>query len=136
MTAHPDIFDAALGLPLDERGELISKLIVSLEDEPFDDPDVVEAERNAEIDRRIVDIDSGKTVGIPLGEVSRVEAGEEIVISRDCHPVAKVVRLDSSVRRSRRGSLRGKITFADDWDSMETNEAIARDLGMACWRYC
>ena len=32
--------------------------------------------------------------------VSRVEAGEEIVISRDGHPVAKVVRLDSSVRRS------------------------------------
>jgi prevent-host-death family protein len=63
--------------------------------------------------------------------VSRVEAGEEIVISRDGHPVAKVVRLDSSVRRSRRGSLRGNIIFADDWDSAETNESIARDFGMA-----
>jgi prevent-host-death family protein len=63
--------------------------------------------------------------------VSRVEAGEEIVISRDGRPVAKVVRLDSSVRRSRRGSLRGKIAFADDWDSVETNEAIARDFGIA-----
>ncbi len=62
--------------------------------------------------------------------VSRVEAGEEIVISRDGHPVAKVVRLDSSVR-SRRGSLRGKITFAEDWDSAATNEAITRDFGMA-----
>lgn len=63
--------------------------------------------------------------------VSRVEAGEEIVISRDGHPVAKVVRLDSSVRRAKRGSLHGKITFADDWDSAETNESIARDFGMA-----
>ena len=71
VTAHPDIFDAALGLPLDERGELISKLILSLEGEPFDDPDVVEADWNAEIDRRIADLDSGKTVGIPVDEVRR-----------------------------------------------------------------
>ncbi len=63
--------------------------------------------------------------------VSRVEAGEEIVLSRDGRPVAKVVRLDSSVRRVKRGSLRGKITFADDWDSAETNESIARDFGLA-----
>lgn len=63
--------------------------------------------------------------------VSRVEAGEEIIISRDGHPVAKVVRLDSSVRRTKRGSLRGKITFADGWDSVDTNESIAHDFGMA-----
>jgi putative addiction module component (TIGR02574 family) len=71
MTVHPDVFDAALALPLDERGELISKLILSLEDEPFDDPEVVEAEWNAEFERRIADIDSGRTVGIPLDEVRR-----------------------------------------------------------------
>ncbi len=63
--------------------------------------------------------------------VARVEAGEEIVISRDGHPVAKVVRLGASVRRSKRGSLRGKVAFADDWDSAETNAAIARDFGTA-----
>lgn len=63
--------------------------------------------------------------------VSRVESGEEIIISRDGHPVAKVVRLDSSVRRTKRGSLRGKITLTDDWDSAETNESIAHDFGMA-----
>lgn len=61
--------------------------------------------------------------------IARVEAGEEIVISRDGHPVAKVVRLDTAVRRTARGSLRGKITFAGDWDSAETNAAIARDFG-------
>jgi len=63
--------------------------------------------------------------------VARVEAGEEIVISRDGHPVAKVVRLDSSVRRAKRGSLRGKITLTEDWDSVETNESIAHDFGTA-----
>lgn len=63
--------------------------------------------------------------------VSRVEAGEEIIISRDGHPVAKVIRLDSSVRRSKRGSLREDIIFADDWDAAETNEAIARGFGLA-----
>jgi prevent-host-death family protein len=62
--------------------------------------------------------------------IARVEAGEEIVISRDGHPVAKVVRLDPGVRRTARGSLRGKITFADDWDSPETNDALAREFGM------
>ena len=63
--------------------------------------------------------------------VSRVESGEEIVISRDGHPVVKVVRLESSVRRTKRGSLRGKVMLADDWDSTETNESVARDFGMA-----
>lgn len=62
--------------------------------------------------------------------ISRVEAGEEIVISRGGHPVAKVVRLDSAVRRTARGSLRGNVTFADDWDSPETNDALARDFGL------
>jgi prevent-host-death family protein len=62
--------------------------------------------------------------------IARVEAGEEIVISRDGQPVAKVVRLDSAVRRTGRGSLREKITFADDWDSAETNKGLARDFGL------
>jgi hypothetical protein len=44
--------------------------------------------------------------------------------------VAKVVRLDSTVRRSKRGSLRGSIAFADDWDAAETNEAIAGGFGL------
>lgn len=63
--------------------------------------------------------------------IARVEAGEEIVISRDGHPVAKVVRLDTNVRRTGRGSLRGMIAFADDWDAPETNDALARDFGLS-----
>ena len=71
MTAHPDVFDAALALPLDERGKLIHQLIESLEDEPYDDPEVVETEWNAEIVRRVRDIESGAVEGIPYEEVRR-----------------------------------------------------------------
>lgn len=64
--------------------------------------------------------------------VERVEAGEEIVISRNGHPVVKVVPLrpDVVVRRGR-GSLRGRLVVSRDWDSAEVNEAIARDFGLA-----
>lgn len=62
--------------------------------------------------------------------IDRVERGEEIVISRSGKPVAKVVPLPTTVDRTGRGSLRGKLIMEDDWDSPETNEAIAADLGM------
>lgn len=71
MTDHSDVVAAALTLPRAERAELAHKLLVSLDDEPFDDPEVVEAEWNAEILRRVEDIESGKTVGIPYEEVRR-----------------------------------------------------------------
>jgi prevent-host-death family protein len=60
--------------------------------------------------------------------LERVEGGEEIVISRAGRPVAKVVPLPGAVRRTGRGSLRGLLTLADDWDSDEVNEEIARDF--------
>ena len=63
--------------------------------------------------------------------IDRVEHGEEIIISRAGHPVAKVIPLTRRVSRSGRGSLAGKVTVADDWDSAEVNEAIARDFGLA-----
>jgi prevent-host-death family protein len=62
--------------------------------------------------------------------IERVEHGEEIIISRAGTPVAKVVPLTRRVDRAARGSLRGKLVAADDWDSDEVNEAIARDFGM------
>lgn len=63
--------------------------------------------------------------------IERVEQGEEIIISRAGHPVAKVVPLVPGIDRSgRRGSLRGKLVVAPDWDSDEVNEAIARDFGL------
>ncbi|MEV6272987.1 type II toxin-antitoxin system prevent-host-death family antitoxin [Kribbella sp. NPDC051936] len=62
--------------------------------------------------------------------IERVEHGEEVVISRAGHPVAKVVPLPSVRRRTGWGSLSGQIALSSDWDSSDTNEAIADDFGM------
>jgi len=61
--------------------------------------------------------------------IERVESGEEIIISRAGHPVAKVVPLTRKASRTGRGSLRGRLVAAPDWDSADVNEAIARDFG-------
>jgi prevent-host-death family protein len=58
--------------------------------------------------------------------VERAAAGEEIVIAKAGQPRARLVPLERpSGRRRGFGSMRGKIWLADDWDSDETNEAIA-----------
>jgi prevent-host-death family protein len=62
--------------------------------------------------------------------IERVEHGEEIIISRAGTPVAKVVPLNRTVHRTGRGTLRGQLAMASDWDSDEVNEAIAADFGM------
>ena len=62
--------------------------------------------------------------------IERVEHGEEIIISRAGRPVAKVIPLVGRVQRSGRGSLRGKLVLAPDWDSDAVNESIASDFGM------
>lgn len=60
--------------------------------------------------------------------IERVEQGEEIVISRAGTPVAKVVPLTRRVNRTARGSLRGRLTLSQGWDSPETNAEIAREF--------
>ena len=62
--------------------------------------------------------------------IDRVEHGEEIIISRAGTPVTKVIPLRQSVNRTGRGSLRGQLVMAPDWDSAEVNEAIAADFGL------
>ena len=62
--------------------------------------------------------------------IDRVEHGEEIVISRAGTPVAKLVPVAPRARRTGRGSLAGHLELADDWDSPEVNDAIARDFGV------
>jgi prevent-host-death family protein len=62
--------------------------------------------------------------------IARVERGEEITISRAGTPVAKVVPLTRNVHRTARGSLRGQLVAAPDWDSAEVNDAIASDFGL------
>ncbi|HEY2268143.1 MAG TPA: hypothetical protein VGI96_36365 [Streptosporangiaceae bacterium] len=41
-----------------------------------------------------------------------------------------MIPLAGSVRRRGRGSLRGQLTLAPDWDSDEVNDSIAAGFGM------
>jgi prevent-host-death family protein len=66
----------------------------------------------------------------PSQIIERVERGEEIVISRAGRPVAKVIPLAGRVQRRGRGSLRGQLTLAPDWDSDAVNDSIAADFGL------
>jgi prevent-host-death family protein len=51
--------------------------------------------------------------------VARAEAGEEIIIARHGKPAARLVAISSaSSMASVRGSLRGQIKIADDFDEL------------------
>jgi prevent-host-death family protein len=62
--------------------------------------------------------------------VGRVEQGEEIIITRAGTPVAKVVPVSTRVKRTRRGSLAGRLVLDDGWDAPEVSDAIAREFGL------
>ncbi len=65
----------ALRLSTKERGELIHRLIVSLEGEPDDTPEAIAQAWDEEIARRVADMDAGKTVWIPAEEMfARLDA--------------------------------------------------------------
>jgi prevent-host-death family protein len=55
---------------------------------------------------KVVTIHSAKTHLSRL--IERVESGEEIVIARNRHPVAKLVRVRATSPRRKFGALRGK----------------------------
>jgi prevent-host-death family protein len=63
--------------------------------------------------------------------IERVERGEEITISRAGTPVAKIIPLAPRRPRAGRGSLRGMLILAEDWDSDEVNESIAAEFGLS-----
>ena len=46
-----------------------------------------------------------------------VENGEEIIITRDSQPVAKLIALPASRARPQFGSARGLIEMSDDFDA-------------------
>lgn len=70
-----ELEDQALQLSPQERGELIHRLIVSLEGTPEDTPEAIAQAWDEEIARRVADMDAGKTVWIPAEEVfARLEA--------------------------------------------------------------
>jgi putative addiction module component (TIGR02574 family) len=65
----------ALQLSPPERGELIHRLIVSLEGEPEDSPEVIAKAWDEEIARRVADMEAGRTHWTAADEVmSRLRA--------------------------------------------------------------
>ena len=61
--------EQALLLPPEERGQLIHRLIVSLDGEPEGTPEEIAKAWDEEIARRVAEIDAGTAVLIPQEEV-------------------------------------------------------------------
>lgn len=64
-----ELENKALQLSPKERGELIHRLIVSLEGKPEDTPEAIAKAWDEEIARRVADMDAGRTKWIPADEV-------------------------------------------------------------------
>jgi putative addiction module component (TIGR02574 family) len=64
-----ELEDQALQLSPQERGELIHRLIVSLESESEDTPEAIAQAWDEEIARRVAEIDAGTAVLIPHEQV-------------------------------------------------------------------
>jgi putative addiction module component (TIGR02574 family) len=68
-TMLEELENQALRLSPKERGELIHRLIVSLEGEPEDTPEAIAKAWDEEIARRVADMEAGRTKWIPADEV-------------------------------------------------------------------
>ena len=64
-----ELEEQALRLPPNERGELIYRLIVSLEGDTQDSPKAIAQAWDDEIARRVADMDAGRVQWIPADEV-------------------------------------------------------------------
>lgn len=64
-----ELENQALRLSPKERGELIHRLIISLDGEPEESPEVIAKAWDDEIARRVAEIDSGKAVLIAEDDV-------------------------------------------------------------------
>jgi prevent-host-death family protein len=60
--------------------------------------------------------------------VDRASHGEEIIITRMGHPVARITRYEPDAANRRLGLFEGRIRLAEDFDDWP--EDIARDLGI------
>jgi putative addiction module component (TIGR02574 family) len=70
-----EIEKQALQLTPKERGELAHRLIVSLDGEPEESPEAIATAWNAEIARRVAEIDAGSATLIPHDDVfAKLEA--------------------------------------------------------------
>lgn len=58
--------------------------------------------------------------------LAEVEAGEEVVIARAGHPVARLVGIDPAARPRRElGPLRGRFTMPEDFDHWAQDEVTS-----------
>ena len=74
-TVLKELEEQALRLSPKERGDLIHRLIVSVEGDAEESPEAIAQAWDEEIARRVADMDAGKTVWIPAEEVfARVDA--------------------------------------------------------------
>jgi len=64
-----EIESQALQLSPPERGELIHRLIVSLDGEPQDSPEAIAKAWDEEITHRVADMEAGRTRWTPADEV-------------------------------------------------------------------
>lgn len=64
-----EIENKALQLSTKERGELIHRLIISLDGKPEDSPEVIAKSWDEEIAKRVADMESGRTQWTPADEV-------------------------------------------------------------------
>jgi putative addiction module component (TIGR02574 family) len=72
MGAMLDELEAqAMKLPPLERGELIHRLLVSLDGEPEGTPEEIAKAWDEEIARRVADMEAGRTEWVPAEEVFR-----------------------------------------------------------------
>lgn len=70
-----EIENQALQLSAPERGELIHRLIVSLEGQPKESPEAIAKAWDEEITRRVMDMEAGHTQWVAADEVmSRLRA--------------------------------------------------------------
>ncbi len=73
--ATAKILAEALALPVEARAEIAEVLIRSLDDEADEDPDEVAAAWAVEIERRVGDLEAGRTTAVPMEEaMARIRA--------------------------------------------------------------
>ena len=60
--------------------------------------------------------------------IEKVIAGEEVIIGKAGKPVARLIRYERNRQARQPGALKGKITIADDFDTLP--EDIAKAFGM------
>lgn len=68
-TLLEELEEQALHLSPKDRGQLIHRLIVSLEGRPEDTPEAIAQAWDEEVARRLADMDAGRTQWIPADEV-------------------------------------------------------------------